>query len=352
MKFSHIFPIPKYLELSSVGLDISDRSIRVLGFIDTQHGLEVFTYGKEFIEEGILFQGKITNVDLFKKVLLKIKSQYNFKFVNVSLSEEQVYLFNLELPKMDPSEIRTSIELQIEDHILISSADSYMDYNIISETPKTYLIQVAVIPSEIIDQYFLIFDELGIVPVSFELESQAIARSVVAKNDNDTYMVIDYGSSRTGISFVQNGIVAYATTVAIGGVDQTEKIKKELGLTYDQAEQLKKDDGLLVQDSEAYKIILSTVSMLRDEMYKHFVYWNSHKDEMGIEHLPVSKILLCGGTSNLPGLVDYLATSMQTPVELANVWVNVSDFSKYVPPINKDESMGYATAIGLALGHS
>lgn len=351
MNLSKIFPIPKYLTLSAVGLDISDRSIRILGFRDTRSGLEVGIYGQDYLDEGILYQGKIINPDLLKKHLIKMKSQYDFKHVCVSLSEEQVYLFNLEIPKMELSEIRTSIELQLEDHILISAAESYMDYNIIGQTAKTYLLQVAAIPTEIVDQYFAIFDSVGIVPISFELESQSLARSVIKKGDPETYMIVDYGSSRTGISFVQNGIVLYTTTVALGGIEQTNKIKDLMGITYQEAENLKKEKGLTATDGGVYEIILPSVSALRGEIYKHFIYWNTHKEEGGIAHNPVSKILLCGGTSNLPGLVDYLSTSMQMPVELANVWVNVTDFSDYVPPINLNESLAYATVAGLALAN-
>ena len=83
MKISRIFPTPKYLKLSTVGLDISDRSVRVLGLNETRLGLEVFTYGKEFVDEGVLLQGKILNPDAFKKILIKIKSQYNIKFAHV-----------------------------------------------------------------------------------------------------------------------------------------------------------------------------------------------------------------------------------------------------------------------------
>ncbi|MBP6912955.1 MAG: pilus assembly protein PilM [Candidatus Pacebacteria bacterium] len=351
MNLSKIFPIPKYLTLSAVGLDISDRSIRILGFKDTRSGLEVTMYGQEYLDEGVLLQGKIINPDVLKKYLLKMKSQYNFKHVCVSLSEEQVYLFNLEIPKMEVSEIRTSIELQLEDHILISSAESYMDYNIIGQTSKTYLLQVAAIPMEIVNQYFSIFEAVGIVPISFELESQAIARALVKRGDKTTYMIVDYGSSRTGISFVQGGIVLYATTVPLGGIDQTNKIKEVMGITYEEAEKMKKANGLTVTNGGVYEIILPSVSALRSEIYKHFIYWNTHKEGAGADHQPVSKILLCGGTSNLPGLVDYLSTSMQMPVELANVWANITNFSDYIPPISHDESLAYATVIGLATSH-
>lgn len=350
---SSIFPIPKYLTFSAVGLDISDRSIRIIGFDETRHGSEVFIYGEEFIEPGALVQGKIINTDLFKKALYNIKERFNFKFARVSLPEEQVYLFTIEIPKMDPSEIRTSIELQLEDHILISSVEAYMDYDLISQTDKTFILQVAAIPTEVADQYFNVFEELGIIPVSFELESQALARAVVPKNDKNTYMLVDYGNSRTGISFIQDGVVAYTTTVPLGGSDQTVKIQNAKKISYEEAEKLKRTSGLIVVDGEnsVYDIILPSVSALRGEVYKHFLYWNTHKEDGQIEHRPINKILLCGGTANLPGLTDYLETSLQMSVEIANAWVNITDFSKYIPPINKEDSLAYATAIGLALGH-
>lgn len=350
---SSIFPVPKYLTLSAVGLDISDRSIRVLGLTETRHGPEVFMYAEERIEEGALSQGKIINPELFKKALKNLKDKYDFRFVRVSLPEEQVYLFTLEMPKIDPSEIRTSIELQLEDHILISSAEAYMDYELILETDKTYIMQVAAIPTDVADQYFSVFEELDVVPISFELESQALARAVIPKNNNECYMLVDYGNSRTGISFIQDGKVVYTTTVPLGGNDQTIKIQNAKNINHEEAERLKRSSGLLVVsgDDSVYDIILPSVSALRGEVYKHFIYWNTHKEEGKIVHKPVTKILLCGGTSNLPGLTDYLCASMQMTVEIANAWVNVTDFSNYIPPINKEESLAYATAIGLAMGH-
>jgi type IV pilus assembly protein PilM len=228
-----------------------------------------------------------------------------------------------------------------------------MDYDLIRQTEKTYVLQVAAIPTEIADQYFAVFDELEITPISFELESQALARAVVPRGDSGTYMLVDYGNSRTGISFIQDGTVIYTTTVPLGGNDQTLKIQQAKNISYEEAEALKKTSGLIVIDGEksVYDIILPSVSALRGEVYKHFIYWNTHKEEGSVEHKPVNKILLCGGTSNLPGLTDYLATSMQMSVEIANAWVNITNFSRYIPPINKDGSLAYATAIGLALGH-
>jgi Tfp pilus assembly PilM family ATPase len=62
------------------------------------------------------------------------------------------------------------------------------------------------------------------------------------------------------------------------------------------------------------------------------------------------KIILSGQGSNLPGLVGFLASSLNTKVEIGNPWVNIlKEEIKEVPDISFENSLGYTTALGLAL---
>ena len=96
-------------------------------------------------------------------------------------------------------------------------------------------------------------------------------------------------------------------------------------------------------------MLLNSVSVLRDEIVKHFLYWHTHKDEEGRNNPPINKIIFCGGDSNLIGLVDYFSVSTKNPVEMANVWVNIVDTKKFVPEIDFKKALSFAAAIGLAL---
>ena len=40
---------------------------------------------------------------------------------------------------------------------------------------------------------------------------------------------------------------------------------------------------------------------------------------------------------------------MKVNVEIANVWINIIDTEKFTPEINIDQSLTFATALGLAL---
>jgi Tfp pilus assembly PilM family ATPase len=97
-------------------------------------------------------------------------------------------------------------------------------------------------------------------------------------------------------------------------------------------------------------VLLNSVSVLRDEIVRHLLYWQTHKDGEGRNHPRIKKILLCGGDSNLVGLPEYLSISAKTPVELADVWANITDKQKYIPSISFNKSLTFAAALGLALG--
>ncbi len=114
---------------------------------------------------------------------------------------------------------------------------------------------------------------------------------------------------------------------------------------------MKKNYGLErnTPNKELFSVLLNSVSVLRDEIEKHFLYWHTHKDEEGQSNPPIKKVILCGGDSNLIGLAEYLSVSMKTKVEMANVWINIINTTEYVPEMNFKSALSFAATLGLAL---
>jgi len=98
--------------------------------------------------------------------------------------------------------------------------------------------------------------------------------------------------------------------------------------------------------------MMSTISILRDEISRHQDYWQEHTDDYGEKRPTIQKIYLCGGDSNLAGFTSYLASGLTVPVELANTMVNVNTLDEYIPEISFNDSLRYATALGLSLRRS
>ena len=349
--FARFFPVPSFLIAQSFGLDIGDQSLKYVELISTKNGVRVGRYGEQVIPAGVIELGKIKNPKLMEEALIKLRKEVGLKSVRVSVPEEQVYLFRLRLEKEGLVSIKESIELVLEEHIPLQASEAIFDYEIIYEDAQSLELQVATIPKSVIDSYLSVFKNAQISILSFELEAQAIARAVIKKDDLGTYMIVDFGQNNTGIFIISRGVAMFTSTLDVGGIMLNNMISKNFKISFEEAEKMKRQYGLErnAPNKELFSVLLNSVSVLRDEVVKHFIYWHTHKDEEGRNNPPINKIIFCGGDSNLIGLVDYFSVSTKNPVEMANVWVNIVDTKKFVPEIDFKKALSFAAAIGLAL---
>jgi Tfp pilus assembly PilM family ATPase len=143
----------------------------------------------------------------------------------------------------------------------------------------------------------------------------------------------------------------YTSTIDIGGGQLSVAMRKVLGDDIAESEltAIKNSSGLIrgVDDSRVYEALLSTISVIRDEIASRMQYW--HLNETNRSKRRIKKIVLCGGSVNLKGLPEYLTESLGVLSVRADVWTNAFDTGLIVPPIEKRYSYGYATAVGLAL---
>lgn len=351
--YSYYFPTPKYLAMDSCAFDISDQTIKYGKLRATSSGLRLVKHGQVNIPIGVVTSGKIEDPAKLSSFLKKISDDLGVRYARVSLPEEQMYLFTLSITKVDINQdLRETILYQIEEHIPLKALDTIFDYEIIKQTPDTTIVLVVAMAISTIESYIEVFKSANLTPISFELEAQAIARSVVSNDDKSSALVVDFGETRTGVSIVSDGKVLFTTTLDIGGNILTNMIAKNFSLSFEDAEKLKNNygtDGGKTVD-EVFPVILNGVSVLRDELNKHYQYWMTHNDD-GTDHEknPIKKIILCGGGANLPGVSSYLEASMKIKVENANVWTNILDLNEFIPEISYKDSLDYATVLGLAL---
>lgn len=344
--------MPRFLMTPSFGLDISDKSLKFVELIPDKNGIRMGRYGERKIPAGIIESGKIKDSKRLEEILLSLRKEEGIRFVRVSLPEEQVYLFQLKLEKSGLKSIREGIELALEEHVPISAEDAIFDYELLSEDEQKIELQVAAIPKNVIQNYLLVFRDSLISVQSFELEAQAIARVVIKKGDMDTFMIVDFGQTRTGIFIISHGVTVFTSTLSLGGQMLNDMIKKNFNVSDEEADRMKKEFGLRrnSENQEIFSVLLNSVSVLRDEIVKRFIYWQTHKDEEGKDRPPIKKIILTGGDANLIGLSEYFSISTRNTVELGNVWINIKDTSEYTPEISFNRSLSFAAALGLALG--
>lgn len=346
-------PPPRALRLGGLGIDISESSIKYIGFQPNYAGLSNLSlthWGEASLPAGTLEHGEIRDLPGLTTALAEVRRRTGETYARLSLPEERVYLFETELERdIAAGDIPSLLEFRLEENVPISSRDAYFDYRLSpGDAPGSLLASVTVSARAIVDAYHEACLRAGITPLSFEVESQAIARAALPEGGRGTKLLVDFGQTRTGIGIVHHGVLLYTSTVEIGGAELSSALRRHLG-DKDEAELTRiKNEAGLVRGAAAPaqdEALLPLISALKDEIQLRISYWH---DKHGAARA-IDEVILCGGSANLRGLTDYLSETLGIEAVLADVWQNVLDTKLTTPPIDRRHAYGYATAIGLAL---
>jgi Tfp pilus assembly PilM family ATPase len=319
--FYNHFPTPEYLTLSNCGVAISDGSLHFIQFSHglVGNGLNLSSFEKITLPEGVVDSGFINDTEKLTAVLRDLASRYRLSFVRATLPEERAYLFTTTIDRVPSEGLRDAVAFIIEENVPVTLAESVFDFDILTEDEHSDKIEVtvAVLSKKVVNFYLQVFRDAGITPVSFDIESQAIARAVVPKGDKSTQLIVNLGRNKTGFYVVEDEVVQFTTTLPIGVGKEGEGLHQE---------------------------------EIKSEMGKIFTYWSAHHKGGGAER-KVSKVLLCGEASISQGFVSELESDLGVPHSAVNPWANISsDTRKLSPELIKD-AMEYIPAIGLAIPH-
>lgn len=352
---SRVFPPPTYITMRAIGIDISDASIKYVLFTPPEGGddLELSLWGDVRLPEGVVVGGEIQNVQGLSDALKTLCQKCKTPYVRVSLPEERAYIYETTVPTATPyADIRGLLEFSLEENVPLSPKDAFFDFQIEERDPESEVLRVVVTvyAKEVVLSYYNACVSAGLIPISLEVEAAAVARAVTPSVGEDTFMIVDFGQRRCGIGIVHKDVLAYTSTVDVGGVTLSSAMRAVLGdLPEDQLTELKNTEGLHGDKESAsiQKALEAPIATMVEALRARFEYWNTRGEEHG--HRPIAKVVLCGGSSNLAGLPEHLTKALGVPAVRANVWERAFPSGETVPPIPKTHSYGYTTAIGLAL---
>ena len=171
-------------------------------------------------------------------------------------------------------------------------------------------------------------------------------------------LLIDLGETRSGFTVFSGHSLRFTSSILVSSQSFTEIISKVLEVNLVEAERLKIEYGLqskVKKGKGVFEALIPALTDLIEQIKKYLIYYQTHASH---ERLPpngkgVKKIFLCGGGANLKGLPNFLSSQLKIPVETGNPWINI------LPPTfqpkkqaliyEKEESLGFTTALGLAL---
>jgi type IV pilus assembly protein PilM len=341
---------PDYLSIPTAGIDVSASGVKIVTLTESFSGLQLEHYAEKRLSPGVVQNSEVTDRPVIVKTLKEISREFKVRHANITVPESRGYLFEATVPGKTMQEWRVAVEEHLDEYVPLPVQEVRFDIVPLAAQGDSMHVVGMGYARRVIEETLQNFDDAGITIRAVESEIFALPRAVLPHGDTETVLIVDIGKSTTKLLVVSSRIPRFATTLEVGGHALTLAVQKHFGVTEEEAKRVKAEKGLVVgSESEEYlTAMLSTVSVIRDEIIRRLDYWNSRAGSMAA-HAPVSRAVLVGGNATLRGLPEYLGAALKIPVELGDVFKYFAARSEWLPPLDYTESLAYGTAIGLAL---
>lgn len=323
-KVIEYIPIPKAMSFEHAGIDIGTNHLRHIFFNKKEDTMSVKYFGVYDIPT-VTKNTVLSDQSEMLLILKKMQKEFGYKYVEVSLPEDLVYIYTMEVDGVDENSIRAQVEFRVEENVPLKIDEAVFDVTkvmYIKETNKS-LVSVAVVSKKIIEDYISLFRKASMDIVSFLVQNQALSKTLISKDDYNPYCIVAVEKRNIVVSIVSSGIVLYTSTIG---------------------QSVFKDD-LTLEQPEVFRDLVK-------DIYTVIVFWLSYIEKNpSYSFQPLKAILLSSTHREIleSDFAHILHRELTLDVQIADVWVNVPLPKNVVPDIPKKDSYQYATAIGLAM---
>ena len=274
------------------------------------------------------------------------EGRFKTRDIVASVPESQVFARVITLPQMGEAEIASSVKNEAQQYVPMPLDQVAFDFEIIGpselEAGKVDVLLVAV-PKALTNKYIQVTRAAGINLLSLETETIAISRSVVGQA-KDAVMVASIGASTTDIAVFSGGAIRFTRSIATGGQALERALTKSFNLAPGQAAEYIRTYGLEEKlEGKVMSAIKPVFDIIRDELKRTQAFFSSRSKR------PLSRLILVGGTANLPGVLVYLADSLGMEVARGNPWEAISVPGNFPREQLEQIAPSFAVAAGLAL---
>ncbi len=334
------------------GLDIGTHSLRLVEVNKSKKPYELVTFGIEPTPKGGVISDSSVDLQVLADAVKRLVKESKVTTTNVvtAFPESLIFTRLVEAPKIEKKDLSQSIRYLAEEYVPIPINEVSLVYQVLREgstlnSGKMEILLIAV-PKDLIEKYLKITKMAGLKPVGMETEILAVSRSIVGSSAAaPTTLIISIGASTTDLAILTGGIIAFTRSIPTGGQALSRALAAELNFDLNQAEEYKKTYGLL--ESELGGKILAAIRPIFDvvvsEINRALTFYQRKNPSDTIK-----RVMLCGGSAKLPGLIVYLAQSLGVEVQIGDPWVFIGSDPELAQKLNQF-APDFAVAAGLAL---
>jgi type IV pilus assembly protein PilM len=290
-------------------------------------------------------------MDLSKTLSINSKKMKN---IVSSISGTIVDIREISTLDMRDEELAVSLELEAKKHIPLDGTDAIIDYHHLGannkEIDKINIILTST-TKNIINEHATLIKNAGYKPNIFDSDPIAISNLYKYNynlSEEGADVILNIGNSSSNIVVWGKNSPFFTRTIDIGGNFFNKEIMKTYKVDYKTAEEMKIkkgidvfDDGTIKEEKEDLGISIekkTSFNDLTDDIKRTLRFYMKNNPQSFFNNF-----YLTGGSSSLPGLDNFIASTLNVKVEKINPIQNIKN-STEVENINQ-----YGTAIGLAL---
>jgi type IV pilus assembly protein PilM len=340
---------------SMIGIDIGSSSIRLLELDKDNSGYTIKAYYRENIPDNVLDGKSIKEpealVELVKQALKKGKIKTKKAVVAVPDSTVISKIIQLEEGLTD-DEAEELVLLEADKYIPYPIEEVSIDYQFIGPSARGGSLQdvlVVASRSENVSSRVQLLKQCGLDVSIVDVESYAIERccqlfknSLIKEGEGTNIAIFDIGEMISHLTVLSDMRTAFSRDEVFGGQQLTSEMVSHYGMSVEEAREAKKQSNLPSDFQEVVlEPFLELVSMQIRRSLQFFFSTSQHHE--------VDQILLAGGTSLLPGMVEKVEETIEVPTTL----VSPLDGMKFAKSVDeaalKQDASGIMLACGLAM---
>lgn len=345
------------------GLDIGDLSLKLVRLVPHRSLRGQLSYTVNEVRSvslppGLIVNGEIEQPEAVRKKILlligkeKLHRSISSPWVVANLPEPKTFLKLISIDTPADDLLYDDVAYHAKRHVPFEIEDTYLDWQVINtqsnpHNPTTQLL-IGAVPKVVADSYTYLLEAAGLNPICLEIESVAIARTLITAQKNYTgeaRAILDLGATRSSLLVYDHDSVQFSTSLSFSGEIVTTAIAQALKIDYETAEKLKISQGLTYdKDNAKY---LASVSQMVDSLVNEIQTAISFYKAHFVDANPVTHITLAGGACMLRNLDTTLSEKLKITASPGNVWKNI--LSREPTEAEKTDGITYAAALGLAM---
>lgn len=338
------------------GLDISSSSVKLVELSGgDKDAYKVERYAIESLPRDAVVDGNIANLEAVSEAIKRALRRFggSVRNVAVALPSSSVITKKIILPAgLRETEMEFAVESEANQYIPFALEEVNLDFQEIGPAPGSQgdvEVLIAASRKDKVEDRVAVAQAAGLKAVIVDVESLAteaalelVCRQLPRAGADQVVALVDVGANVMNVTMFRNGQSLYAREQAFGGVQLTQDIARQYGMSFEEAETAKRAGSL--PDSYARDLLRPFMDSLALEVSRALQFFFTSTQFNQVDH-----IVLAGGCAVMPGLGDVVGARTQVDTIIANPFAGMTINAKLRPKSLLADVPSLMAACGLAL---